>query len=95
MKLAAGSRQYFIIPLGISGAEIQVRNGEKQPVQGWVSNHYGEIEPTPVIGFSGQSFLPVRIAVAMYLGYSPHLIGLPDLAAQILELVEDMEREVE
>jgi hypothetical protein len=93
-KVSVGDAQFAIIPLEMPGAQSKVRKGEKQPIQGWVSPHYGQIEPAPVISFSGQSRLPARLVTGLYLAFTSEIASLSELAVRVLDSLDNLEKEV-
>lgn len=56
----------FIIELP-AGFRTKVYLGVKNPMQGWFSRWYGQIEPAPVLSISACSTLPVRLSIALCL----------------------------
>jgi hypothetical protein len=93
-ELAIGQKRFAIMPVQTPGAETQLRRGEKQPMQGWSSPDYGEIEPAPVISFSGQSYFPIRLVTALHLAPIPEGNAIPVFGLQLLDLLDRLEKEV-
>ena len=73
----------------------QIQIGEERPMQGWVSPRYGQIEPAPVVNFSGKSHLPVRLVTALCLASASGNGELLDIEAKALEIWNGFEEEVE
>jgi uncharacterized heparinase superfamily protein len=46
--------------------EIDVREGRRDPMEGWVSRDYGQIEPAPVLVYTATTKLPVRILTLLW-----------------------------
>ena len=92
-QLTISHKQFIITPLGIPKVETRVHKGEKRPMQGWVSPHYGQIEPAPAISFAGRSHLPVRLATALHLAPVLPTVDLSELG-KIRDLLEKIEKEV-
>jgi hypothetical protein len=67
IKITANQVNAYIIPLHENLTSFECIHGEQEPIQGWVSPHYGAIESAPVIAFSGAAGLPVRLFTAFYL----------------------------
>lgn len=65
VELIIGDIRAMIAPVDIPEAEVAVRLGEESPMQGWVSPHYGQRRPAPVLSFSGRVDLPVRWVTAL------------------------------
>ena len=58
----------MLLPLEIpSSVSIKKIEGERSPLQGWCSPHYGKMVPSPVIKVFGKSSLPLRLKTAFYL----------------------------
>lgn len=50
----------LVRPFADVSLRAEVRTGEVDPIQGWVSSHYGRREPAPVLVYSTTARLPVR-----------------------------------
>jgi len=71
---------------------LSVVEGQLDPIQGWVSTHYGQKTPAPVLVHFGLSTLPVRVISIIFPGYlSPSLVEqTKNKALMILEKVKSL-----
>jgi hypothetical protein len=46
--------------------DVAVRQGERSPMEGWVSSNYGCMEPAPALVYTGSAKLPVKIATLLW-----------------------------
>jgi len=68
--------------------------GEKSPLQGWVSPHYGQLKPAPVLGLSFTGKLPVTLETIFYFGSLMAQDEIEKKRSEILGLWESIEKEV-
>ncbi len=53
-------RAFAAVPL-----KAEILEGEEAPIQGWVSPHYGQRRPAPVLTYSNVTRLPLRIVTLL------------------------------
>jgi len=46
--------------------EAAVREGCREPMEGWVSPHYGQLQPAPAVVYSATTGLPMRIMTLLW-----------------------------
>jgi hypothetical protein len=46
--------------------EASIRKGCREPLEGWVSPHYGQIKPAPAVVFTATAELPVRVVTLLW-----------------------------
>ena len=63
--ITTASRQIKLIGSGNQRLDGVVRCGEVEPIQGWVSPHYGKKMAAPVLDYSGNVVLPVKLQTIM------------------------------
>jgi hypothetical protein len=83
------------VPLSAS-----VRQGREDPMEGWVSRHYGRREPAPVVVYGAMTMLPARVVTLLMPARErqamlrpPHVeaLGLPEGIVTGLRLRESGE----
>lgn len=95
ISLDVGHKRVLLIPLEVPAAvHPRIQVGEEQPMQGWASPRYGEIEPAPVVNFVGKSSFPVQLVVALHLKSSSGNIELSDLKIEALKILNDFEERI-
>jgi hypothetical protein len=70
IEITFDNEKALIIPMHQNLVTCEIKKGQHDPIQGWVSPYYGCISPAPVIDFSGTSEIPVDILTAIYLPFS-------------------------
>jgi hypothetical protein len=43
-----------------------LREGQRDPMEGWVSSNYGCLEPAPAVVFSAEMRLPLRVLTLLW-----------------------------
>lgn len=66
-EIRSERNRLYILPLHDNLTSSDLYYGHQDPIQGWVSPHYGEIVPAPVISFSAQCDFPVSILTAIFI----------------------------
>ncbi|HEV8441372.1 MAG TPA: alginate lyase family protein [Methylomirabilota bacterium] len=56
----------LVRPFAAARLKADVRSGEPAPIQGWVSQDYGQRRAAPVVIYSAVTRLPLRIATLLY-----------------------------
>src|SRR5207253_2917575 len=46
--------------------EASVRQGGRNPMEGWISSNYGSMEPAPALVYTGEGRLPMRIVTVLW-----------------------------
>jgi hypothetical protein len=54
-------RAFATVPL-----ETDVREGRRTPLEGWISPNYGLLEPAPVVVYTSNGPLPLRVVTVLY-----------------------------
>jgi hypothetical protein len=55
----------WMVPFASVPLECHVREGEMNPIEGWLSTHYGRRRPAPVVVYTTRARLPIRIATLL------------------------------
>ena len=56
----------WIMPTGNTPLANDVRSGELRPIRGWMSNRYGQKQPSPALVCSAHAALPMRAITVLY-----------------------------
>lgn len=56
-----GGRALLIWPLATVALKAKIYEGEVAPIRGWVSPNYGQRKPAPLLAYSIESRLPLRV----------------------------------
>jgi hypothetical protein len=63
---ARGARGGLLLrPFAAVGLKAEVRTGEPEPIEGWVSHDYGQHRPAPLLVYSVVTRLPLRVATLL------------------------------
>ena len=96
VKIAVGQQQGTILPVKKRPQiETVIYNGEKSPIQGWISPHYSQLDSAPVVGFSGQCVLPLQLMTLFCFASESTDSELSKQAADIVGLFDKLKGEVE
>ncbi|HEX2710697.1 MAG TPA: alginate lyase family protein [Candidatus Acidoferrales bacterium] len=63
----------LIRPLTTIPLRGEVHTGKLAPIRGWVSPHYGQRQPAPVLTYSAVAQLPLRIVTLLLPTQDPHI----------------------
>lgn len=72
-----------------SAEEVSIHCGEKDPIQGWYSPHYGQKIPAPVIRIAGQRKLPARITTIFSLNDSLRIENHAEKITKLMRTLND------
>jgi hypothetical protein len=61
-----GRRGLLVRPFASAPVKASVREGLREPMEGWISTAYGQMEPAPVLVFSAATQLPMRIITVLW-----------------------------
>jgi hypothetical protein len=61
-----GRHGLWIQPFARLEVQGSIHIGEESPIQGWVSSHYGRRQPAPLLNYSAEAVLPLRIATVLF-----------------------------
>lgn len=61
-----GERGLLLRAFASSPVEASVREGRRDPMEGWVSSNYGCMEPAPSVVFTAETRLPLRIVTVLW-----------------------------
>lgn len=56
----------FIRPFCASELQARINIGDVSPIRGWMSNDYGLRSPAPLLAYSGNAQLPLRIVTVLF-----------------------------
>jgi hypothetical protein len=59
--------------------DVSVREGRRDPMEGWVSSAYGRMEPAPAVVYTATTQLPVRIMTVLW--PAEDVVDVPDIDA--------------
>lgn len=76
VQVKCQTTMFWMLPLQMPEATLQVICGAEQPIQGWLSERYGHRAPAPVVSYAGQVQLPVTWALALYFASLPSDLNL-------------------
>jgi hypothetical protein len=57
--------------------DVSVREGRRDPMEGWVSSAYGRMEPAPAVVYTATTQLPVRIMTVLW--PAEDVVDVPDI----------------
>ncbi|HEU4523046.1 MAG TPA: heparinase II/III family protein, partial [Thermoanaerobaculia bacterium] len=63
---AGGTRGLLLRAFAPDSFAPRICSGGREPMEGWVSRHYGRMEPAPAVVFSATAKLPIRIATVLW-----------------------------
>ncbi|OQY47185.1 MAG: hypothetical protein B6242_05660 [Anaerolineaceae bacterium 4572_78] len=75
-----------------SELNFDVHKGQISPIQGWLSNHYGHIEPAYVLRLHGETMLPIRLVNVCYLGMHTMNAQLYHKKEQVLDIFREKDK---
>ena len=73
----------FIRPFTTVPLKVDVLEGERAPIQGWVSSDYGQRQPAPALIYSAETSLPLRILTLLYPTADP--LAFPPLVSPVVD----------
>lgn len=72
-----GKRGLLLSASGSVPVDASVREGQRDPMEGWMSSNYGCMEPAPALVYSADTRLPLRIVTLLW--PSEDLREIPDV----------------
>lgn len=89
IQITIGQTQIFAVPFPSFWGEIHVYCGGTEPIQGWISYHYGHKEAAPVVSMKGRSRLPVRLITGFLLRPLPEMVdSIPSTLSMLVDILE-------
>lgn len=77
-----GQRGLLLRAFSAVALDAHVREGERDPMEGWISSNYGCMEPAPVLVYTAEARLPLRVLTVLWpaerVGRTPEIEVITD-----------------
>jgi len=64
--LTPGGRALLVRTFATCPLELAIHTGEMEPPRGWISLDYGQLQPAPLLVYTGRAPLPMRIVTLLF-----------------------------
>jgi hypothetical protein len=61
-----GERGLLLSSFAAVALDVSVREGQREPMEGWMSANYGCMEPAPALVYSADIRLPLRVLTVLW-----------------------------
>ena len=61
-----GREGLLVRAFGSASLQTEIRAGQREPLEGWVSPDYGCMEPAPALIYSAATYLPLRVLTLLW-----------------------------
>ena len=72
IQIRIGNRTLHMTFDSDSGVELSQFRGQKDPLLGWFSKHYGQLEPTPLLRVATRGTLPLQVTTRLVIEHLNH-----------------------
>jgi hypothetical protein len=90
VNITADNSKISIVPIIHSQRKTSVRMGQKNPIQGWTSDYYGDLKPAPVISTTGKAQFPLELRTIIYFPQSLGKVNPKNILNDFETIIQDV-----